>query len=223
MDEPDTEMPEVEKINILPLEAMMLNREKIKKKLDKLNISKSPGPDGIHPRILKELSNTISTPLSVIFQTSIDTGELPEDWKCANITALSKKGNKKVAGNYRPVSLISIICKLMETLVREDIIEHMNLNKRFSRKQFGFISGRSTVLQLLQVMDKWTEILDKAGCMDVVYCDFMKAFDKVPHLRLLHKLDKYQITGHYNTWIISSLLGRKQRVIVNGENQNGKD
>ena len=74
----------------------------------------------------------------------------------------------------------------METLAREDIIEHMKLHKLVSRKQFiGFISGRSTVLQLLQVMDKWTEILDKGGCVDVVYCDFMKAFNKVPHIRLL--------------------------------------
>jgi len=146
----------------------------------------------------------ISIPLSIILQASIDSGELPEDWKCANITALFKKGNKKVAGNYRPVSLTSIICKLMETLAREDIIEHMKLHKLVSRKQFGFISGCSTVLQLLQVMDKWTEILDKGGCVDVVYCDFMKAFDKVPHLRLLHKLDKYQIIGHYNTFLFDS-------------------
>ena len=94
----------------------------------KYYISKSLGPDGIHPRILKELSNTISIPLSIILQASIDSGELPEDWKCANITALFKKGNKKVAGNYRPVSLTSIICKLMETLAREDIIEHMKLH-----------------------------------------------------------------------------------------------
>ena len=72
-------------------------------------------------------------------------------------------------------------------------------------------------------MDKWTEILDKGGCVDVVYCDFMKAFNKVPHIRLLHKLDKYLITGHYNTWIRSCLLGRKQRVIVNGEKSEWKN
>lgn len=221
--ETDTEMPKVEKVKVPPLETMKINVEKIKKKLDKMNISKSPGPDGIHPRVLREISSTISTPIAIIFQTSISTGELPEDWKCANITALFKKGNKKVAGNYRPVSLTSIICKLMESLVREEIIEHMKRHKLFSKRQFGFISGRSTVLQLLQVMDKWTEILDRGGCVDVVYCDFMKAFDKVPHLRLLHKLDKYQITGQYNTWIRSFLLGRKQRVIVNGEKSEWKD
>ena len=107
----------------------------------------------------------------------------------------------------------------METLVREEIIEHMKRNKLFSKKQFGFISGRSTVLQ--QVLDKWTEILDKG--VDIIYCDFMKAFDKVPHLRLIHKLEKYQITGQFSGWIRSFLLGRKQRVIVNGEKSEWRD
>jgi hypothetical protein len=198
---------------------MIIIKDKVKKKLDKLNISKSPGPDGIHPRVLTEVSMSLCTPLARIFETSIKTGLLPEDWKCANITAIFKKGNKKVAGNYKPVSLTSIVCKLMETLVREEIIEHMKRNKLFSKKQFGFISGRSTVLQ--QVLDKWTEILDKG--VDIIYCDFMKAFDKVPHLRLIHKLEKYQITGQFSGWIRSFLLGRKQRVIENGEKSEWSD
>lgn len=90
----------------------------------------------------------------------------------------------------------------------EEIIEHMKRNKLFSKKQFGFISGRSTVLQLLQVLDKWMEILDKGGCVDTIYCDFMKAFNKVPHLRLpvIYKLEKYQITG----WMDKIILTRKK-------------
>jgi hypothetical protein len=111
----------------------------------------------------------------------------------------------------------------MVTLVREEIIEHMKRSKIFCKKQFGSISGRSTVLQLLQVLDKWTDILDKGGCVDTIYRDFMKAFDKVPHLRLIHKLEKYEITGQFSGWIRSFLLGRKQRVIVNGEKSEWKD
>ena len=221
--EGDGEMPHLDKIDVPPLETMTIYTDKVKKKLDKLNISKSPGPDGVHPRVLKEVSKSLCIPLAKIFDTSIRTGQIPEDWKCAYITAIFKKGNRKVAGNYRPVSLTSIICKLMESIVREEIIEHMKRNKLFSKKQFGFISGRSTVLQLLQVLDKWTEILDMGGCVDTIYCDFMKAFDKVPHLRLLHKLEKYQITGQISRWIRSFLLGRKQRVIVNGEKSEWKD
>jgi hypothetical protein len=113
---------------------MVIIKEKVKKKLDKLKISKLPAPDGIHPRVLKEVSMSLCTPLARIFETSNKTGLLPEDWKCANITALYKKGNKKVPGNYRPISQTSIVCKLMETLVREETIEHMKRNKLFGKK-----------------------------------------------------------------------------------------
>ena len=86
----------------------------------------------------------------------------------------------------------------------------------FSNKQFGFIQGRSTVLQMLKVLDKWTEILDQGGCVDVVYCDFMKAFDTVPHARLAKVLDHYGIQDPILSWIQAFLSGRKQRVLVNG-------
>jgi hypothetical protein len=99
----------------------------------------------------------------------------------------------------------------------------MKQNKLISKKQFGFISGRSTVLQLVQVLDKWTEILDMGGCIDVIYCDFMKAFDKVHHLRLMHKLGMYGISEPFTSWIKPFLLGRKQRVAVNGQNSEWKD
>ena len=117
-----------------------------------LKISKSPGPDGMHPRVLSELRTVLVSPLLVIFQTSVRTGSLPAAWnmwKDANISAIHKKGNKHIAGNYRPVSLTSIVCKLLESFVRDALIEYMKVNNLISRKQFGFLSGRSTVLQLL--------------------------------------------------------------------------
>ena len=99
----------------------------------------------------------------------------------------------------------------------------MRSNKLFSDKQFGFISGRSTVLQLIRVIDNWTEILDEGGCIDVAYCDFMKAFDKVCHKRLVHKLKLYNIGTLYSRWIESFLDSRQQKVIVNGVASNPKD
>ena len=120
-------------------------------------------------------------------------GKLPHEWKCANITAFFKKGDKKYAENYRPVSLTSVVCKLLETIIRENIVEHMRSNKLFSDKQYSFISGWSTALQLIHVIDNWPEILDEGGCtcIGVAYCDFMKAFDKVSHKLLEHKLKLY--------------------------------
>jgi hypothetical protein len=148
-------------------------------------------------------------------------GLVPQLWKEGNITALFKKGDKAEPGNYRPVSLTSVICKTMEKLVREIIVKHMSANKLFSNKQFVFISGRSTTLQLLKLMDEWTKILDKGGKIDSVYMDFMKAFDKVPHGRLLHKMHRYKISEKVTKWVESFLSNRIQKVIVNGTESKG--
>ena len=193
-----------------------INEDLVGKKLSKLKISKSPGPDTMHPRVLKELKLAIVKPLTMIFQTSLETGRLPEVCKQANITAIFKKGSKHLAGNYRPVSLTSVVCKLLESLIRDCLVKYMKNNGIFSSKQFGFIGGRSTVLQLLKVLDKWTEILDNGGCVDVIYCDFMKAFDTVPHNRLISVLEFYGVEGRILAWIKEFLNNRKQRVMVNG-------
>ncbi len=170
-----------------------ISRTEVIKKLKKLKPSKSPGPDCIHPRVLQETAAELSLPLSIIFNNSLSKGAVPSKWKEALITAIFKKGNKSLPGNYRPVSLTAVACKVMESILRDRIVEHMMTNNLFSPKQFGFISGRSTVLQLLHVLDIWTEVLDSGGAIDAIYCDYMKAFDKVPHRRLVHKLQAYGI------------------------------
>ncbi|XP_042227379.1 uncharacterized protein LOC121869880 [Homarus americanus] len=106
----------------------------------------SPGPDGLHPRVIKEMMEELLQPLRILFESSFQEGNIPEDWHIAYITAIYKKGSKSEPGNYR-----------------------------------------STVLQLIRVLDGWTEIIDDRQAVDIVYCDFMKAFDRVPHKRLLEK------------------------------------
>ena len=103
----------------------------------------------------------------------------------------------------------------MESFIRDAIHDHMISNALYSDKQFGFINARSTTLQMLHVLDIWTKILDQGGTLDVVYCDFMKAFDKVPHERLLHKIQQYGITGNILGWIKSFLANRTQQVCIN--------
>ena len=197
--------------------------DKVMKKLQKLKIGKSPGPDGIHPRVLKELTAVISLPLTILFNASLELGKLPDEWRTANITAIYKKGSRHVCGNYRPVSLTCIACKVLESIVREELIDYLKKNKLFSNKQFGFLGGRSTTLQLLKVIDNWTDILDRGGSIDVLYFDFMKAFDKVPHQRLLMKLKSYGINGAVLNWISAFLSNRRQRVIVNGQDSEWSD
>ena len=190
--------------------------------LEKLNVNKSPGPDAICPRVLYEMRNQIAYPLMKIFNCSIRTNKLPKDWKKANITAIFKKGKKSDVNNYRPVSLTCIICKLLESLIKERVLNHFMKNKLFTNKQFGFLKGRSTVTQLLTILNQWTDMLENGGRIDVVYTDLEKAFDKIPYRRLVSKLHSYGINKDIILWIEEFLKSRKQRVVVNmGCIQNG--
>ena len=110
----------------------------ITNRLKKLNVNKSPGSDLIHPRILYETAYQIAYPLKLIFESSFSKKCLPSEWKYANITPIYKKGSRSDPGNYRPVSLTSIVCKLMESIIRDSIMAHFKINNLFSNKQFGF-------------------------------------------------------------------------------------
>ena len=142
------------------LDDVIISEEGIRKKLRTLNPGKSPGPDLVHPRVLKELAEALAPPLHIIFKTLMDTGIVPAIWREANVTAIFKnKGNCWQAGNYRPVSLTSVVCKVMESFVRDSMMQHLEQNDLLSNQQCGFISGRPTGLQLLNVMDEWTSVL----------------------------------------------------------------
>ena len=189
--------------------------EAVTKKLNKLDPSKAQGPDKIPARVLKELSNELSHPISVLFNTSLETGELPEDWKSAEVIAIyKKKGKRSDPANYRPVSLTCILCKVLENIVRDLIVEHMDKQDLYSTSQHGFRKQRSCMTQLLEVMDNFTDMIEKGHDIDVVYLDFKKAFDSVPHERLLNKLSAYGIQGNILNWTRSFLTNRIQRVRV---------
>ena len=145
------------------------------------------------------------------------SGKLPNDWTTSTISAIHKKGSKADVSNYWPISLTCIVCKILESLIRDHIMDYFNKNNLFSNKQFGFIKGRSTVLQLLTLLDKWTLSLESGGQIDVIYTDFEKAFDKVPHKRLISKLKAYGISSELIKWIEGFLLNRKQQVRINGK------
>ena len=132
--------------SINPISSLEISEENILKMLNTLKIDKSPGPDELHPRVLKEISSSITKPLYHIFKQSLDKGKLPSDWKTALVSAIFKKGNKSLASNYRPVSLTSVVCKIMEKLVRSRILNRMKSQNLFTKRQYGFISGRSTSL-----------------------------------------------------------------------------
>ena len=192
----------------------------VKTQLLKLNSTKSPGHDQMHPLVLKELSNELCDILASLFIKSINIGRLPNQWKYAVVVPLFKKGSKKKAENYRPVSLTSVVCKVLESIVRNFLTKHMEDNRLYIKHQHGFRSGHSCVTQLLEVTDDWFDILDNGGNIDCIYLDFRKAFDTVPHKRLLNKLYSYGIRGKIHLWIANFLSNREQSVKIGGSMSN---
>ena len=149
-----------------------LTEEIVLERLKKLDQNKSPGPDLLHPRLLKELSPVLSKPLFIIFSESLKLGRVPSAWKMANITAIYKnKGNKNSAENYRPV-LTSIVSKVMESILRDSILGYLKENNLLSEKQLGFLNGRSTTLQLLHLIEKLSDVADRSGVINVIYCEY---------------------------------------------------
>ena len=136
------------------LRTFVISQERVEAKLAKLNPSKTPGPDKWHPLLLRSIADLISLPLSILFQKSLNEGILPGEWLKACITAIHKKGDKAVANNYRPVSMTSIICKVMESIVRDELVEHMVSNNLFSEFQHGFVPLRDCMTNLLSCMEK---------------------------------------------------------------------
>ena len=154
--------------------------------------------------LIKECKNSLLSPLKLIFEKSIQEAKIPEIWKLAHVTAIFKSGSKSRSENYRPISLTSVPGKIMERLIRDEIVNHMKQNQLFSKSQHGFLAGRSSTA------------LDQGDDVDVIYLDFCKAFDMVPHKRLLKKLWAYGIRGNVHAWVKDFLTNRSQLVKING-------
>ena len=197
-------------------ETVNITVDMVLNQLKPLRIDKSPGNDELHPRVLKEVAQEIAKPLTMIFQSSITNSELPEQWREANITPVFKKGSKSDPANYRPVSLTSVVCKILERLIAEVVIEHIKSNNLTCAQQHGFSKGKSTVTNLLEALDVWTEALSHGLPVDIIFLDYAKAFDTVPHERLLRRVESFGIVGELLQWIRGFLTQRKQRVVVNG-------
>ena len=223
-EEPGGPLPDFEKRKVkYPMNPVSITVEIVHKRLVSLLVDKTPGPDGVHPMMLKMLADELAEPITVLFRKSIDHRKLALCWKTSNISVIFKKGLKCLAGNYRPISLTSILCKILESIIREQLVDHMIKNALFSDRQYGFISGRSAVLQLLLALDEWTEALDKGEDTDVIYLDYQKAFDTVPHRRLMKKVQAYGFTENIEEWLSDFLTGRSQIVNIKGEHSEAKN
>jgi hypothetical protein len=187
------------------------------KLLQNLKVNKAPGPDDLPAYILKELADEVAPILTAIFTQSLQQGSLPRDWLKANVAPIFKKGNKNLAVNYRPVSLTCICCKVMEHIICKHMLNHLDMHKILTALQHGFRNGYSCETQLLVTLHDLMKNRDNKIQTDVAILDFSKAFDTVPHDKLLHKLKHYGITGEILEWISVFLKTREQRVVVDGK------
>ena len=179
--------------------------------------NKSPGVDGIPPKLLMETVEQISIPLARVFNLSLKEGVVPFEWKEANIISLFKKGSRNKSENYRPVSLTSVICKLLERLIKDHMVDFLVKHKLLNSSQHGFLKARSCLTNMLCFLEEITKWIDVGSPVDIIYLDFQKAFDKVPHQRLLLKLKAHGIGDSITDWIEQWLTDRRQRVVVDGE------
>ncbi|RMC05684.1 hypothetical protein DUI87_17769 [Hirundo rustica rustica] len=193
----------------------IIQEEAIRELLRCLDTHKSMDPDGIHPRVIRELADELAKPLSIIYQQSWLTGEVPDDWKLANVTPIHKKGAKEDPGNYRPVSLTSVPGKIMEQFILSVITQNLQDGQGLRPSQHGFMRGRSCLTNLISFYDQVTHLVDAGRAVDVVYLDFSKAFDTVSHSILLDRLAACGLDRSTLCCVRNWLDGWAQRVVVN--------
>jgi Reverse transcriptase (RNA-dependent DNA polymerase)/Endonuclease-reverse transcriptase len=196
---------------------LCVTSEGIRKLIVSLNNFKASGPDSISPRLLKLAPQELSEYLLMIFQKCIDLKEIPTQWKVANISPIFKKGSKTNAENYRPISLTSVVCKIFEHIITSNIATYLEQNSLFNPDQFGFRKNRSCEFQLQRVCQDLSFLLDGGGEADLIFLDFAKAFDKVSHDFLLHKLSSYGLDQDTVDLVKSFLSNRTQKVVVDGQ------
>ena len=192
----------------------------VEKLLKNIDPSKAPGPDDIPNTILKECAESLAPSLSIIFQKSIDTGMLPNDWLKANIAPVFKKGNKNKAENYRPISLTSVTSKLLEHIICKNMMNHFETNDILTDLNHGFRKGYSCESQLLITLNDLLKHQNANIQTDIGILDFSKAFDTVPHQKLLHKLENYGIRGSLHTWLSNFLTKRTMKVVIDSTSSN---
>ena len=167
--------------------------------------------------ILKYISLSPSGSVATTF-LSAPLGHVPEDWKNANITPVFKKGNKHLPSNYHPISLTSLVVKVIERLIHRRSSNFLEENGKLNPAQHGFRGKHSCQSQLLESVHKWTSALDSGDSSHIIFLDSSKAFNTVPHAKLCHKLGHIGIRGKMLTWTMNFLSNRRQRVVVNGSN-----
>ncbi|BHF73801.1 hypothetical protein SprV_0401688500 [Sparganum proliferum] len=196
------------------LDSMLFPTAVVERELQNLKEAKSWGPDNIQAKCLKKLANELSKPLAHIFRSSFELGRPPSDWKTANISPIYEGGTRANANKYRPVSLTCICRKIMEAIVKKATMKFLEQNHLISDLQHGFKQNCPCLSSLLLSTEQWTRALDEDGRVDVIYTDYKKTFDSVPHKHLIYRPSEIGIGGRLLTCTTDFLTGRSQTVSV---------
>ena len=199
-----------------PLSTVNFSPDIVYNKLRTINVYKSPGPDGFRPRMLRECAHELAYPLATLFTYCLVAGTVPREWKRGIISPIHKNGERSDPANYRPVTLLSVISKIMESIIADAVysyIENLNL---FGPNQHGFRKSYSCVTNLLTARNDWTRAVDSRHDVHIIFLDFSKAFDKVDHCLLVSKLHSFGIRGNLLSWFLSYLSQRYVQVRVRG-------
>ena len=194
-----------------------VGREGVLKLLRELKTNKATGPDGVSARLLKESAESIADTLVHIFNTSLQNGEVPKDWKEALVTPIYKKGDRFQCANYRPVSLTCIASKMLEHIVACHLMRFLSHHNLLYSKQHGFRPRLSCETQLIELISDISNSLDKGHEIDACLLDFSKAFDKVNHSKLLYKMKMIGVSQQIVRGTDSFLHNRSQRVALDGK------
>ena len=178
----------------------------------------STGADGLCAIFIKKLKSHLTRPLTDIFQCSINTGIVPYDWKKSIVVPVFKQGNPPSSvESYRPIALTSVIVKILEKIIKKHILFYLELNNILFKNQHGFLSKRSTLTNLIETLNFFTENVDAKSNVDALYIDLSKDFDSVSQIKLIYKQKKYGFGGFFLTWIHNFLTNRPQVVKINSK------
>ena len=219
LDDSQASLPQTVKHTTYKLDSIIVTPKEVRDTLKSHTNGKAAGPDLINNRILKELAQPLSLPLSDLFKLSLSSGSVPNIWKEANVSPIHTKNDPSDVSNYRPISLLSTVSK---------VLEKMYINTFFTFFQtithsflIGVVPGDSTVNQLIDIYNTFCKALDEGKEVRAIFCDISKAFDRVWHKGLLFKLKSAGISGSLLTWFSDYLNDRKQRVVLPGASSFG--
>jgi hypothetical protein len=209
-------LPEASRTNA-KLSTISFTPEKVIESMKEMSKSGAIGPDGFPSFFVKQLADPLCQPLSVLFNQIMMDSAVPQVWLDAFVVPVHKKGNRSQTENYRPVSLTCVISKIMERIVKKEVIDFLRANNLITSHQYGFLARRSTETQLIASIHSWVGAVDQPqGFVDAIYLDCAKAFDKVVHPKLFQRLKDHGIDGLLLKFFVVFLSNRRQLTIVDG-------